>query len=43
MSDREAERMRYKKKPVLGQLIPNSYLVLIEEINKLKVRDISIN
>ena len=29
--------MRYKKKLVLGQLVPNSYLALMEEINKLKV------
>ena len=34
---REAERVRYKKKLVLGQLVPNSYLALMEEINKLKV------
>ncbi|XP_063675586.1 leucine-rich repeat serine/threonine-protein kinase 2-like isoform X2 [Bolinopsis microptera] len=33
---REAEKVRYKKKLVLGQLVPNSYLALIEEINKLK-------
>ena len=33
---REAERMRYKKKKVLGQLIPNSYIELMEEVSKLK-------